>query len=184
MAEKKLFQLVLVSLLAYGFVSFFQFGVFLVPLPIFEMVILGVSVYFGMLNFSTNKTLTFLFVFYGLLQFLGREYNYAFFLSDENLLALSSSVFVDFILLINSIIVFFLFVVQNRKDFEPRWLLLTTAVSLSLSLLLPYQWFIVFPLIAATVWFVLHKNLFEKQHSFWLILLVFCLSRELTLILL
>ncbi len=184
MSEKKLVQLLFVTLLAYGMVSFIQHGIFLVPLPIFELVIMGFAFYFGYLNYRSNKTQCALFLMYGLLQFLSREYNYAFFLSDEQLYELSYTALPDLILLLSAICVIPLFVIQNKICFPRSWMAYILAIGLGLSLTLALSYLVLIPLAIISLYFLQKNILFENQRSFWLILLILSLSRELTLFLL
>ena len=180
MGERKLFQSVFLTLIAYGFVSFFQSGVFLVPLPAFEIVILGIAIYFGVKHFRTNTPASILFVLFGIFQFFGRIYNYNFFLSDDSMYELSQTFLADGIYLFSGILLGLLYFLQHKTSFD---IVLKTLISSSLvaGIALPYQWIIILPLTIIVALHMKKDSLFENQHSFWLYLLVFVVSRELTL---
>ncbi|MDC1186531.1 hypothetical protein N8079_01755 [Crocinitomicaceae bacterium] len=183
MGERKLFQSVFLTLIAYGFVSFFQSGVFLVPLPAFEIVILGIALYFGVKHLRMNKFASILFVLFGIFQFFGRIYNYNFFLSDDSMYELSQTFWVDGFYLFSGVLLGFLFFFQHKTSFG---IVLKTLISLTLvvGLALPYQWVSILPLALIFVLYFKKDILFKNQHSFWLYLLAFAVSRELTLYLL
>ncbi len=185
MSESKLFKSIVLTLVMYGFISFLQWGKFLVPLPAFEMVILGICLYFGILKWKENKTIAVLFLLFGLTQFSAKEYNLALFLSDATLQDLSETLFSDILKITSGILLTVLYIVQSMQHFKDnRIVYLFLAFPLLICLLLPVQWMIVLPLFGICLRFIQQKSLLLNQHSIWGYLFVFALSRELTLLLL
>ena len=180
MDERKLFQSVFLTLIAYGLVSYFQSRIFLVPLPAFEIVILGIALYFGVKHFRKSKFTAILFILFGIFQFVGRIYNFNFFLSDESMYTLSQTLIVDGMFLFSGVLLGLLFFFQNKNT---HGLVVNVLVSIALlvGIALPFQWVIILPLMTIVVLYIKKDVLFENQHSFWLYLMVFAVSRELTL---
>lgn len=184
MSEVKLFKSILLTLLAYGCISLFQVGTFLLPLPAFELVVLGISIYFGIAIWSHEKWFSFLFFAFGITQFLSRDYNYSFFLSDESMALLSQTIVIDLIYITSGILLGLLAFFHLRKIKAHALLLYTTPIFLVSSNLHPNEWLFLVPLFVLCLVFASRKSLFSDQHSFWLYLPLFTICKALSLLLL
>lgn len=181
MTEKKLFNAVFLTLVMYGLISYFQLRSFVVPLPAFELVVFGVSIYLAFLSWKRDIWVSLLFLFFGLTQFLGRAYNFSFFLSDENLQFLSETIWVDLFFALSALGMGLLFMRQNFLQKNKLGLPVALSLLLIISALSPYSWASLIPLTIIYGLFQFNKNLYEKQHSIWAYLVMFSICRELTL---
>jgi phosphoglycerol transferase MdoB-like AlkP superfamily enzyme len=183
MSEARLFRSVVLTLITYGSISFLQWGKFLVPLPAFELVILGLSLYFSYLSWKSDKIEGLLFLLFGLTQFLGRSYNYEFFLSDTQLRQLSDLAFIDIFLITSIFLLAFLFLRQRTRESKSLVASLLLSSFIIVCGLIPdeHQLLNLLPLMLISAVFIYEKKVFVEQLSIWLFLLVFAACRTLTL---
>ncbi len=184
MTEIKLFRVVTLTLIVYGCISFLQWGKFVVPLPAFELVILGISVYFAIVGWKTDKRASILFLLFGAAQFLSRTYNYELFLSSPVIPGHAATIIFDVMLIISTVFLSLLFLQQYIRAKNKKGMRLLIGLLILICGLVPFTIIMLLPLAASTLLFLIDKNLFEKQHSIWAFLLLFAVSRELTLALL
>ena len=139
MSESRLVRAVVMTMITYGCVSFFQWGKFLVPLPAFELVILAFCLYFAILSWKNSKIITILFITYGLTQFFGRSYNYEFFLANDQLQVLAKTPLIDLFYAASFVFLGWL-LVQQRLSLKRNLLIsMLLAVSLVVCGLIPYE---------------------------------------------
>ncbi|MFA7274556.1 MAG: hypothetical protein WC044_11835 [Crocinitomicaceae bacterium] len=182
MTEQKLFYTVFATLLVYGLGSFFQLGTFVLPLPFFELGLLLISFFLGFSNGSKNKTLSLFLIAFGILQFFAINYNYSFFLNDQNLEILAQSPITDLFSIAARITLLGILFLQNRTKIvftHPIHLLLFSLVLLS-TLFIPEPAFILLPLLYLCILLVIKGKQFDHSWSLWLYLLLFIGSRELS----
>ena len=182
MSEQKLFSIVFATLLIYGLSSLFQLGTFILPLPFFELGLLFISFFLGITCWSRNKSLSLLLPTFGILQFLAINYNYSFFLNDQNLEKLSQSPITDLFNIASQIALISVLFFQNRMDnvlSHPIHLLLFSVVQFS-SLFIPATALVLVPLLYICILLVIKGKQFNNSWSLWLFLLLFIGSRELT----
>lgn len=181
MSEIKLLRIVFLTLVMYGFISFLQWGTFLVPLPAFEMVILGICLFFAVRESKSDKRLFVLFLLAGVAQFLGREYNFAFILSDEQMYPFIETMWLDLIYILSALTFGIIFILQSLKEKWNRVLIIGLVTLLIASYLIPYTWMVALPLSIICLVHLQKNSLLIKHHSIWAYLLLFVASRELTL---
>jgi hypothetical protein len=181
MTEKKLFQVVFLTLGMYGLISYFQLNSFVLPLPAFEIVVLGICFFLSFLSSKQDKLTSLLFVFFGITQFLAREYNFSFFLSDENLQVLNRTIWVDVFYILSALGLALLYIRQEISLKNKLIWAIVLGISLVITILSPFSWTVLIPLGFIVGRHQLTKKLFENQHSIWAYLLLFGICRELTL---
>lgn len=181
MTEERLSRTVILTLITYGAVSFLQWKKFVLPLPAFEIVILALCLYFAFRNWKLDKIASLLFLLFGIGQFLSREFNFVFFLSDQSITSLSHTIATDVFHLLA--MVFLIALWFRQRGLEKRKLPATLVIAFLLagSVLVPQTYWIIVPFLLANLLFIKNKNLFQKGHSLWFYLLIFAVSRELTL---
>ncbi len=183
MTEIKLFYTVCATMFMYGLGSYMQLGSFVLPLPFFEMGILLICIYFGIKVWSLQKRLAILFLAYGIAQFLAIDYNYSYFLSDQNLELISKGILTDLFKILTQLLLLPIIFLQNKQV-----KFLSSNISLGIffafilfSLIVPFPIYSAI-LISYLIIQILKKNeLFANSLSFWIYIPLFILARELSL---
>jgi|TARA_R110000737_G_scaffold349591_2_gene386184 hypothetical protein len=183
MTEQKLFYTVFATLLVYGLGSLFQLGSFVLPLPFFETGFLLICTFLAFQVWKENKTLSGVFILYGLFQFLGLEYNYSFFLSDEKLENLSQSLVTDIFKILAHLLLIPILYLQNRKQTIEinRTEFTLSVVLIAIILFLSSPLWLIIPATLIIRNLVKTNKLFQNSGSFWLYIPLFILARELSL---
>ncbi len=183
MSESRLVRAVVLTMITYGCISFLQWGKFLVPLPAFELAILGLCLYFALQSWKSSKISSTLFILFGVSQFLGRSYNYEFFLSNEQLYALTDTPIIDLFYLASFVLLGMLLIQQRLASKSKLLISILLAVSIVVCGLIPdnSNALNALPLIGIVSIFLYEKQLLKNHHSIWVLLLLFALSRALTL---
>lgn len=183
MSELKLFYTVCATLLMYGLGSYMQLGSFVLPLPFFEIGLFLICIYFAITVWVQNKTLSLLLIVYGIAQLLSLEYNYSFFLSDQNLEWLSDSILTDLFKIFAHLLLLPVLYFQNKKgNFLSNslsfWI---TSVIILVCLFLPSPLWLLIPILYLIITIQKNGSIFTNSLSFWLYIPLFILARELSL---
>jgi hypothetical protein len=183
MNEQKLFYTVCATLIIYGLGSLLQLGSFILPLPFFEIGLFIICIYFTVSVWESKKLLSFLFLLYGLAQFLALEYNYSFFLSDEKLELLTKSGTTDLFKILAHIVLLPILFIQNNwmTIITNRFILFFISLIIFICLFLPSTIWLVTPYLFLIVIICTKRNIFMNSLSFWLYLPLFIGARELSL---
>jgi hypothetical protein len=186
MTETKLFYIVISTLFIYGLSSFLQLGSFVLPLPFFEIGLLVISVFLARKVWFASRLLSFSLVLFGIFQFLAFDYNYTFFLSDEQMEKLSNSAASDVFKLLAHLSLVPILVLQNKSwNFIPTGFALgLLSVLLVTCLFLPSPMWLLIPVFVLVALQAKINAVFQNSGSFWLYISLFVSARELTLYLL
>lgn len=183
MGEKKLYTIVLSTLFVYGLSSLLQLGSFVMPLPFFESAWILICIFLSTKIWSSNKTLSILYISFGVFQFLGFDYNYNFFLSDEKLEYLSNSICTDVFKILSHLLLIPILHFQKKQNIfsANTRAFLFLATSILICLFLPSPIWILIPVAIILQKLIKTNNLFQFSTSFWLYFPLFILARELSL---
>jgi hypothetical protein len=183
MSESKLFYIVCSTLFIYGLSSLLQLGSFVLPLPFFETALLIICLFLATKVWRTSKGLVILLILFGIFQFMALDYNYALFLSDQQLEKLSNSIVTDICKIIAHLLLVPILLLQNRRwtFISNRFELILYSAILLISLFLPSSLWLLLPSILISRIQVKKDALFQNSASFWLYLPLFILARELSL---
>lgn len=180
MNEVKTFRGVFLALVFYGAYELFVSSNFVLPLPIFELVLLVIS----LVLFKERRKIGTLWAIMPVLTFLfyvlSRSYNYSFVLKNENLLSLDQSGVLD------GIYVFFMLalLVWQALELKPEkklgWMMFSVPC-LILDSLFPMMGLITLTFLPNIVIHIQNKKIMEEGNSIWLYFILLELARVLTL---
>jgi hypothetical protein len=114
--EQRTFALSALTLFFLAFSNLLTTGKFIFTFPINDFVLLAVTIYFFVLNYSKTKIQHLLLIFFSISIFCSNYYNFEFFLNSEQMTDLTNSVFTDFALILSFIFYFALFFILLKKE--------------------------------------------------------------------
>lgn len=180
MNEVKTFRGVFLTFVFYGAYELLLSSNFVLPLPIFELVFLVM----GLLLFAERKKKGMIWALMPVVTFLfyvlSRSYNYSFILTNEQLLSLDGSGWLDCLYVLFMLTLLVWQGLELRKENKLPWLIFTLPV-LVLDSLFINMGLMILVLMPQVVIYTKQKKILEEGNSIWLYFILLELARVLTL---